>query len=320
MRTKLEIMVDYLAGREGQEATQLRAELDDPSSEASRFLEATRSRSIALLGGPGPAGAGPPPRRSIVRRSALVAAAVGAILAVSAASLRLGEARLRRLEAALARGEARSREVALRLEAALARASEPPRGAPAHSPAHSPAPALPPPGPRNGEIETALVRVEAGLGNLERRVEGLGRSGPRPAMAGPDPAVAEIRRELEILRRERAASDQATGRQIQDLRASIQEVGQLLRMALNRPQGTLPGPIPGFEDPQPPGMPPQVVALVGGLANGHPQVRIDAADQLARMGPAARGAVPALQQLLAREGDVRVRAAAQSALAVLRQE
>ena len=45
MRTKLEAMVGYLAGRDADPA--LLEELDSPSSEASHFLEATRTRSRA---------------------------------------------------------------------------------------------------------------------------------------------------------------------------------------------------------------------------------------------------------------------------------
>ena len=42
MKTKLEIMVGYLAGRQGEDVESIRRELEDPSSEASRWLEAVR--------------------------------------------------------------------------------------------------------------------------------------------------------------------------------------------------------------------------------------------------------------------------------------
>ena len=59
MKTKLEMMVGYLAGRQGEAAELIRRELEDPTSEASRWLEAVRSRSRGVfvadsLEGPAP--------------------------------------------------------------------------------------------------------------------------------------------------------------------------------------------------------------------------------------------------------------------------
>ena len=50
MKTKLEMMVAYLAGRKGEAAESIRRELEDPTSEASRCLEAVRSRSRGIFG------------------------------------------------------------------------------------------------------------------------------------------------------------------------------------------------------------------------------------------------------------------------------
>ena len=49
MKTKLEMMVAYLAGRKGEAAESIRRELEDPTSEASRCLEAVRSRSRGVF-------------------------------------------------------------------------------------------------------------------------------------------------------------------------------------------------------------------------------------------------------------------------------
>ena len=45
MTTKLEMMVGYLAGRQGKAAESIRRELEDPTSEASRWLEVMRRRT-----------------------------------------------------------------------------------------------------------------------------------------------------------------------------------------------------------------------------------------------------------------------------------
>ena len=49
MKTKLETMVGYLAGRQGDAVERVRLELEDPGSDASRWLAEVRSRSRALF-------------------------------------------------------------------------------------------------------------------------------------------------------------------------------------------------------------------------------------------------------------------------------
>src|SRR5262249_35824194 len=49
MKTKMEMMAGYLAGRQDETAGAIRRELEDPSSEASRWLEAVRARSREIL-------------------------------------------------------------------------------------------------------------------------------------------------------------------------------------------------------------------------------------------------------------------------------
>jgi hypothetical protein len=323
MRTmRLEVMVGYLAGREGEDAAALRAELADPSSEASRFLEATRLRSRALIEEPPIADEGPsrPVRhRQGAYGGAMVAAVAASILVTAGGALWMGEARLNRLETTLALREAESRADSRRLEAALARAIEAPPKAVA-------APSIP--NPRPQPSEQALARVEVGLGKLDRRIEALDRPAPAPvpppslapdpAPVGGDPAIAEIRREVAALRRELVASDQAGARQVMEIRMALQDVGNLLRMALNRPAIAIPGPIPNngqnFQNVQPNDMSPQVLSLMGNLGNTHPQTRLESVEQLGRMGQGAQMALPSLHQLLREETDARVRAATQSAI------
>jgi hypothetical protein len=331
MRNRLEAMVHYLAGREGEAAPALRRELDDPASEFSRFLEATRQRSRALmeprppLEAPARAGVlpGSAPIRPALGRVVTVGALAASILLAGVGALGLGEARLRRLEGTLARREADSRADARRLEVALARALASPARV-----AAAPVPSIPRPDPA---VASALARVETGLGQLERRIEGLDRPAPTPAppppgdpppTVGADPAIVEIRRDLTALRRELVASDQAGARQVMEIRMALQEVGNLLRLSLNRPTMAVPGPEmnPNFPNALPGVNPAQVQALLGSLGNSHHQARLDAVQQLGRMGPAAQGALPNLQQLLHRETDAHVRAAAQAAISSIQHE
>ena len=51
MKTKLEMMVGYLAGRQGESAESIRRKLRDPAGEASRWLEEVQSRSRDILDG-----------------------------------------------------------------------------------------------------------------------------------------------------------------------------------------------------------------------------------------------------------------------------
>jgi hypothetical protein len=89
MSSRLETMVAYLAGQEGDESEQFRAALADPTSEASQFLAATQQLSRNLFGdhalkwlGVSPALAATPPAQKTAR-SRLVRA-VPWLLAVTA--------------------------------------------------------------------------------------------------------------------------------------------------------------------------------------------------------------------------------------------
>ena len=224
MSNKLEAMVDLLAGRKVEAG--LLEELDDPSSEASRFLEATRIRSRALLDEPSPRerpdGEGRGDRRWLI----VLAVVATGLLTATGLAYWASETRLRRLERDLAGSREDARSSGLRLEAALNRLAE----------------AKPPVG--------SLDPVEAGLKTLDRRLEGLER---RAEEAKSDPTLGVIRDELVLLRRELSANEKGVVRGLEELQASIHEVARLLRLLINQAQPpAIPDRQPVFPPPRPP--------------------------------------------------------------------
>ena len=233
MKTKLEAIAGLLAGRaDSPEA--LLAELADPTSEASLFLEATRTKSRALLAKPRVADAPAKPGRLGSRRlvGLLIAGGLATLVLAVAVPLRVGAIRQARLEAALADQHRQAEADRTRLEAALARAVEVLR--PAESPPS-----------REPAIEASIASLEAMLLEQARRLDDLARAMPPassppgmvPGPSRPDPALAEIRAELAAIRREAAANELAGGRQFQELRTIVQELNQVLRRLLGRPDG-----------------------------------------------------------------------------------
>jgi hypothetical protein len=306
MRSKLETIVGYLAFRDGPAADRLRAELADPASEASRFLEAARQRTRGLVADR----ARPPEQPRQHRRSLAIAALAAGILGLAGAGLWLAESRIRSLEATLARREAENRDQTARIERALALALEKPaaRSSVPQTPTPVPAPVV----DREKPTELALARLETGLGRLERRLEGLG-NGPNP---GPDPAidatVVELKNELGQLRRDLTASNIAGTRQMQELRSMVIEVGQLVRVGLQMRPGV--GRMSGVLDNPTPSLAPEVEAAMNALSSPIAEERLQAADQLSKLGQAARPVLSNLQQHLSRETDSRVRASIHATL------
>ncbi len=233
MKTKLETIAGFLAGREDG-AAPLRGELGDPSSEASLFLEATRSRSRALIaepaGVPGGPGAEPEAARRPPRSWAMGLFGVMACLLAVAALLWVGEVRLHRLESRLERDRLAVEADLRASEGRLARALE----------ALKPGPPRELPPSREPAIEAAVNRLQTALDGHGRRLDELARAGPAPAVPfapRPDPSLAEIRAELVLIRREAAANELASGRQMQELRTIVQELNEVIRRLLNRPPG-----------------------------------------------------------------------------------
>ena len=222
MSTKLEAMVGLLAGRAAEPA--LLEELADPSSEASRFLEATRARSKALFAGPTGA---EPPKASPPGRGGMIAVALLAVAALVAfaATLRVVDGRFRLLEARSEARDAEARAQARRVEEALGRLVEP-----------------------AGVAETsseALRRIEAGLDRVEAR--------PPPTAA--DPSAGRLREEVAALRRELASAEQAGARRDEEVQAAVHDAARVLRLLLGRLDPPAPGTdsTPVFTPPRPPG-------------------------------------------------------------------
>jgi hypothetical protein len=251
MRTKLEMMVGYLAGRQGESAESIRRELRDPASEARRWLEAMRSRSRGL-GDTGLAemqGLSPPPRI----RGGIAAQWPGrkpwltVFLGTAAASLpllglaavwRAKDERILRLEIILAQQESRWEARFNRLDAILARReSDKPREIPVlKEPApreqRSAAPAERPP-------DLALARIEARLSDLGQRLD---EATPRQSQG--DPMLDQLRRDVERLGQEAEARARVSKQEIRSLNLALQQVLQILARLDFTPRGGEPMQIP----------------------------------------------------------------------------
>jgi hypothetical protein len=226
MKTKLEMMADYLAGRRDASAELIRQELGDPNSEARGFLEALQEKSrgsLAVIPAPRPDRR--PARREdgpIARalagkariRLAVLALVVTALLAAVAAAWWTQTLRLRAIEASLARSNASWRERLGRLETAVD------RGARAN--------------------ESALARLEAALDKLERR---LGEA--IATRVDPDDAiVSRLRRDLDDLRQDLVARTLADRQELEDLRSIIDQAVRSLRRLEARPPAQPPARVP----------------------------------------------------------------------------
>ena len=233
MKTKLEIMVGYLAGRQGEDVESIRRELEDPSSEASRWLEAIRARSQGIFGpgspeepdivaprpgrwpeeprliAPRPSGDRPtaPAPRVPGRRPPRIlwgASAATLVLLAVGAAWRAQDDRLRRLETILDRRETRWGDRFQHLEEALTK-HEAPLQKPAPSPQVPSPREVKPPTRVDGPTRLALNRIERKLGELEQRLGGklgeleqrLGES--RTSQDRADQRGADLRRDLDQL-------------------------------------------------------------------------------------------------------------------------
>jgi hypothetical protein len=237
MKTKLETMVGYLAGRQGGALERVRLELEDPGSDASRWLTEVRSRSRALFSpgsleqpsdGRSPTlptfTAEPRPGRSWwLPPFVLGASAAALVLLAVGAFLRERGDRLNRLEILLAQQDARWRNRIEQIETAVTspRAPSPAETPRAKTPTSQDAKSAP-------QVDTttalALARLEAKLGELGDR---FGKEVPKPETSAP--SVEPLRGDLERLRREMELGSEASKKQIQELSAVLREVLHLLR-------------------------------------------------------------------------------------------
>jgi hypothetical protein len=250
MNSKLEMMVRYLAGRQGEAAELIRRELADPRSEASRWLQAVRSRSRGLFG---PAllepwdPVAPPSIRdqatpSGVARSRRLpllfgASAAALVLLAVGVAWRAQDDRLRHLEAILARREARWGDRFNRLEATLARREAPPQ---------RPAPAST--GPNSHEVQPPTLADEPtrlALARLEARLDQLGqRLGEEPRPDRGDPQLTQLRSDLDRLKQEVESASRAGKQERQELSLAVREILHLLRRLAMRSRVPEPLPFP----------------------------------------------------------------------------
>ena len=224
MSTKLEAMVGYLAGRKAE--PDLLDELSDPLSEASRFLEATRVRSRALLAEPQPVA---PPRATRAGRWGLISLALLGIAALVAfaATLQVVDRRFRLLEASLQARDLEAKADARRFEAILEHLAE-------SKPKTE--------GPR--DLESSLKRIEAGLKSVEAR----------DSVLETDRSTELALEELAAIRRELAANDRAATTRAEELQAAIHDSARVLRLLLKaaEPLAPIPPQAPVFNPPRPP--------------------------------------------------------------------
>ncbi len=251
MKTKLEMMVAYLAGRKGEAAELIRRELADPTSESSLCLEAVRSRSRGIFGADLPAMPGPIPSRPIrtpatARRMAgnrlpsLLLGASSAALVFIAVGMawRAQDARLRKIEATLGRREARWGDRFDRLEAALTSREAPSQKQPVSSNRpnlQEPKPTT----PTDAPTSLALARIEARLGEFGQR---LGEGQPR--MDQDDQQVAQLRLDLDGLRQEVKIAVRASKQESQELGMAVREILQLLRRLTMQSRAAEPMQVP----------------------------------------------------------------------------
>ena len=252
MKTKLEMMVAYLAGRKGEAADLIRRELDDPTSEVSLCFEAVRSRSRGLFGADPPEMPVLIPSRSIRKRETargmartrlpslfLGAAAAALVFIAVGMAWRAQTNRFHHLEATLETREARWGDRFNRLEAALAKREAPSKGLPAR-PNGPNVQEIKPTTPADGPTSLALARIEARLGQLGQPPA----QGPAPIQ--DDQQVAQLQRDLDVLRQELKTASRASGQASQELNGAVREILQLLRrlMMQSRAAGPMQVPVP----------------------------------------------------------------------------
>ncbi len=129
--------------------------------------------------------------------------------------------------------------------------------------------------------------------------------------AGSESSVPLLSADLATIRREISDSEAASMRQLQEMRTVINQLNNVVRQVLSRPTP------PDSSSVALPLLAVAVQALINNLQHQTTQVRGEAVEQLIRLGPLARSAVPALRQMVTRESDPNVRSAVETAISVL---
>jgi hypothetical protein len=209
MKTKLEMMAGYLAGRRDPAADLIRQELGDPASEAGLFLEAMQEKSRGALR------VNPPerPERLWLFVTGLVLVVALVLLAVGAAG-GAHDRRLRGIAASLSRKDQEWAGRVGRLEAAVAGGGN--------------------------RTESAVARLEAALGKLERRLGEV----PAARLDPGDSVVVRLLRDLDGLSHELGARERADRQDLQELRTAIEEARRSLRRLEARPPAQPPVQVP----------------------------------------------------------------------------
>ena len=237
-------MVGYLAGRQGKAAESIRREFEDPTSEASRWLEEVQKKSQAV------SRIGLPKAQDLISpdsmRNGMITRAPGKkgllpfLSGVSAASLvflamgvawQAQENRLLRLETMLTEREARWATRFDHLNEALTTRKTAPQGnTPGAKQSASPQAKLP--ATVDGPTYLALARIEARLGEVGERLRET-----QSSQNQSDPRIDELRRDVERLRNEMETRAQSSTQESHQLSMVAQEVLQLLRQLAMGPWG-----------------------------------------------------------------------------------
>ena len=251
MTTKLEMMVGYLAGRQGKAAESVRRELEDPTSEASRWLDAVRkrSRAVSRSGSPGVQDliSSASMRRGMTTRYPARNPLLPFVSGVSAAALvfiamslawRAPDHRVLSLETMLTEHEARWATRFDHLDVALTKREATPQGNTPGS-KQSVSPRAIPPDTVEGPAVLALARIEARLGEVGERLREA-----QSSQNQSDPMIDELRRDVERLSKEVETRAQSSRQESHELSMVVQEVLQLLRRLAMRPWGPEPMQVP----------------------------------------------------------------------------
>ncbi len=250
MTTKLEMMVGYLSGRQGKGAEWIRQELEDPTSESSRWLEAVQKRSQAVcrIGLPNVQTPASPPemRKGMAMRGSRGKWLLPFLSGFSVASLlfiatgvawRAQDTRLLRLETTLTEREDRWATRFGHLNEVLTTRKAAPAGNKTES-KQSASPQAKLPATADGQTVLALARIEARLGDLEER---LGEARSSQTQTQTDPMITELRTDVDRLRRDMENRAQSSSQQSLEMKMVLQEVLQLLRRLASGPW--VPGPM-----------------------------------------------------------------------------
>ncbi len=261
MRTKLDLIVDYLADRSDGAAEPIRRELGEPLSETSLFLEGLRDRTRGMLelvpaerlapkGGrrdPAIVYAHGPARK---RLNLFPLAAAAAVIVAVGVAWRDQRDQIQKLETANARREVEWQSLIQKLETARAENAAKEKAAEIAAQqlrklARAVEPAPRKPEGRDRVPELLLARLEAGLSKLDDRLNQT-EGPPPPSRENAELDVDQLRRELEGLKQDTKTRDKAIGQDLKELRGTLEKVIMWVRQIASQPglQSPIMFPVP----------------------------------------------------------------------------